>query len=192
MTFGVYIGIRGPFFTSFMSGCIALCIWCSIFVPQADKKDVVGQQEQVFVKVIELHDKYLAYVSDCFQIIHFFARFISLSVFTIEFFTANVSSKLDFPLRTLKEAFEVFCNKGVAGSSCEELLATFCDNILKKGRSEKVSDEAIEETLEKVVKLLAYVSTDPWYMTDWKNLAQHLLFDKRANDDHERDMLTKL
>jgi Cullin family len=50
----------------------------------------------------------------------------------------------------LKEAFEVFCNKGVAGSSSAELLATFCDNILKKGGSEKLSDEAIEETLEKV------------------------------------------
>ncbi|KAF2310979.1 hypothetical protein GH714_018889 [Hevea brasiliensis] len=60
--------------------------------------------------------------------------------------------------QALKEAFEVFCNKGVAGSSSAELLATFCDNILKKGGSEKLSDEAIEETLEKVVKLLAYIS----------------------------------
>lgn len=53
-------------------------------------------------------------------------------------------------LQALKEAFEVFCNKGVAGSSSAELLATFCDNILKKGGSEKLSDEAIEEMLEKV------------------------------------------
>lgn len=53
-------------------------------------------------------------------------------------------------LQALKEAFELFCNKGVAGSSNAELLATFCDNILKKGGSEKLSDEAIEETLEKV------------------------------------------
>jgi hypothetical protein len=30
------------------------------------------------------------------------------------------------------------------------LLATFCDNILKKGCSEKLSDEAIEDALEKV------------------------------------------
>ncbi|KAB1205781.1 Cullin-1 [Morella rubra] len=69
--------------------------------------------------------------------------------------------------KTLKEAFEVICNKGVAGSSSAELLATFCDNILKKGGSEKLSHEAIEETLEKVsftpdelftvVKLLAYI-----------------------------------
>ena len=30
------------------------------------------------------------------------------------------------------------------------MLATFCDNILKKGCSEKLSDEAIEDALEKV------------------------------------------
>ena len=53
--------------------------------------------------------------------------------------------------QALKEAFEVFCNKGVAGSSSAELLATFCDNLLKKSGSEKLSDEAIEETLEKVL-----------------------------------------
>lgn len=57
---------------------------------------------------------------------------------------------IPYCLQALKEAFEVFCNKGVAGSSSAELLATFCDNILKKGGSEKLSDEAIEETLEKV------------------------------------------
>jgi cullin 1 len=38
----------------------------------------------------------------------------------------------------------------VSGSSSAELLATFCDNILKKGCSEKLSDEAIEDALEKV------------------------------------------
>ncbi|KAI4311177.1 hypothetical protein MLD38_036092 [Melastoma candidum] len=101
---------------------------------KAEKKDIVGVQEQDFVrKVIELHDKYLAYVNDCFQNHNLFHK-------------------------ALKEAFEVFCNKGVAGSSSAELLATFCDNILKKGGSEKLSDEAIEETLEKVVKMLAYIS----------------------------------
>ena len=61
-------------------------------------------------------------------------------------------------IKALKEAFEVFCNKGVAGSSSAELLATFCDNILKKGGSEKMSDEAIEETLEKVSCVLHTLS----------------------------------
>uniref|UniRef100_A0A1D1XSE8 Cullin-1 n=1 Tax=Anthurium amnicola TaxID=1678845 RepID=A0A1D1XSE8_9ARAE len=136
---------------------------------KAEKRDVVGLQEQVFVrKVIELHDKYLAYVNGCFQ---------NHSLFH----------------KALKEAFEVFCNKGVAGSSSAELLATFCDNILKKGGSEKLSDEAIEETLEKVVKLLAYISDKDLFAEFYrKKLARRLLFDKSANDDHERSILTKL
>ncbi|KAH9626689.1 hypothetical protein KSS87_021588 [Heliosperma pusillum] len=124
---------------------------------------------EVFVrKVIELHDKFMAYVTDSFQ---------SHTIFH----------------KALKEAFEVFLNKGVAGSSSAELLATFCDNILKKGGSEKLSDEAIEDSLEKVVKLLAYVSDKDLFAEFYrKKLSRRLLFDKSANDDHERSILTKL
>eukprot|EP00271_Cylindrocystis_brebissonii_P012999 TRINITY_DN32537_c0_g1_i1.p1 TRINITY_DN32537_c0_g1~~TRINITY_DN32537_c0_g1_i1.p1 ORF type:complete len:749 (-),score=177.31 TRINITY_DN32537_c0_g1_i1:795-3041(-) len=136
---------------------------------RADKKDIPGAQEQAFVrKVIELHDKYLQYVGDCFQ---------NHSLFH----------------KALKEAFEVFCNKVVAGSTSAELLATFCDNLLKKGGSEKLSDEAIEDTLEKVVRLLAYISDKDLFAEFYrKKLARRLLFDKSANDDHERSILTKL
>ncbi|KAE8686122.1 Cullin-1 [Hibiscus syriacus] len=128
-----------------------------------------GTQEQVLIrKIIELHDKYMAYVTDCFQNHTLFHK-------------------------ALKEAFEVFCNKTVTGSSSAELLATFCDNILKKGGSEKLSDEAIEETLEKVVKLLAYISDKDLFAEFYrKKLARRLLFDRSANDDHERSILTKL
>eukprot|EP00249_Psilotum_nudum_P024291 c29145_g1_i4 orf=176-2410(+) len=136
---------------------------------KAEKKDTVGMPEQAFVrKVIELHDKYLQYVGECF---------VNHTLFH----------------KALKEAFEVFCNKGVAGSTSAELLATFCDNLLKKGGSEKLSDEAIEDTLEKVVKLLAYVSDKDLFAEFYrKKLARRLLFDKSANDDHERSILTKL
>ncbi|KNA11180.1 hypothetical protein SOVF_137680 [Spinacia oleracea] len=128
-----------------------------------------GSHEQVFVrKVIELHDKFMTYVTDCFN---------SHTIFH----------------KALKEAFEVFLNKGVAGSSSAELLASFCDNILKKGGSEKLSDEAIEDSLEKVVKLLAYVSDKDLFAEFYrKKLSRRLLFDKSANDDHERSILTKL
>ncbi|KAL5701163.1 Cullin-1 [Ranunculus cassubicifolius] len=136
---------------------------------KAEKRDVVGTHEHVFIKkIIELHDKYLGYVNECFQNHTLFHK-------------------------ALKEAFEIFCNKGVAGSSNAELLATFCDNILKKGGSEKLSDEVIEETLEKVVKLLAYISDKDLFAEFYrKKLARRLLFDKSANDDHERSILTKL
>ncbi|KAJ8543313.1 hypothetical protein K7X08_005836 [Anisodus acutangulus] len=80
-----------------------------------------GSGEQVFVrKLIELHNKYMAYVTDCFANNTLFHK-------------------------ALKEAFEVFCNKILPGCSSVELLASYCDNILKKGGSEKLSDDAIEE-----------------------------------------------
>ncbi|XP_044494153.1 cullin-1 isoform X2 [Mangifera indica] len=131
--------------------------------------NTVGIPEQALIrKIIELHDKYMEYVTNCFQNHTLFHK-------------------------ALKEAFEIFCNKTVSGCSSSELLATFCDNILKKGGSEKLSDEAIEETLEKVVKLLAYISDKDLFAEFYrKKLARRLLFDRSANDDHERSILTKL
>mmetsp|Transcript_4340 Transcript_4340/g.5014 ORF Transcript_4340/g.5014 Transcript_4340/m.5014 type:complete len:742 (+) Transcript_4340:144-2369(+) len=133
------------------------------------KKDASSSTDQVFVKsIIELHDKYLQYVNTCFQ---------NASLFH----------------KAMKEAFEVFCNKGVAGSTSAELMASFCDNLLKKGGSEKLSDEAIEDTLEKLVRLLVYISDKDYFAEFYrKRLARRLLFDKSANDDHERSILTKL
>jgi hypothetical protein len=46
----------------------------------------------------------------------------------------------------------------LSGSSSAELLATFCDNILKKGCSEKLSDEAIEDALEKVHLVFSFAA----------------------------------
>lgn len=64
--------------------------------------------EQHFVRqVIELHDKYMLYVGGCFA---------NSSLFH----------------KALKEAFEFFCNKNVAGTSTAELMANFCDNLLRK------------------------------------------------------------
>ncbi|KAF9595882.1 hypothetical protein IFM89_005368 [Coptis chinensis] len=133
-----------------------------------EKKEVVGMQEHILVKLLELHDKYLEYVNNCFRN-------------HTQFHKAH------------KEAFEVFCNKSVAGSSSAEILSTFCDNILKKGGSEKLSDEAIEETLEKIVKLLAYISDKDLFAEFCrKKLARRLLFNTCASEDHERSILTKL
>ena len=67
-----------------------------------------GAWEQTFVRqILDLHDKYMLYVNDCFA---------NSSLFH----------------KALKEAFETFCNKNVAGSSIAELMANFCDNLLRK------------------------------------------------------------
>ena len=80
-----------------------------------------------------MQDKYLEVVTECF----------------------NAHSLMH---KALKEAFQTFCNKNSAGTSTAELMANFCDTILKKGGSEKLSDDELDKTLEKVVRLLAYIS----------------------------------
>ena len=66
-------------------------------------------------------------------------------------FAANASMH-----KALRDAFESFCNKSIASTSTAELLATFADLQLRKG--EKLSEEEVERTLEKVVKLLVYIN----------------------------------
>jgi hypothetical protein len=41
-------------------------------------------------------------------------------------------------------------SSGVLGCTSVALFASYCDSILRKGRIEKLSDEAIEENLDKV------------------------------------------
>jgi cullin 1 len=80
-----------------------------------------------------VQDKYLDVVKNCFQ--------------------ANSSMH-----KALKDAFEAFCNKQVGQSTTAELMANFCDLKLRKGGSERSTDEELEATLEKVVKLLVYIN----------------------------------
>ncbi|KAI3853624.1 hypothetical protein MKW98_025141 [Papaver atlanticum] len=137
----------------------------------ANSRKENGSQEQMFIrKVIDLHEKYMLYVTTCFAGHTLFHK-------------------------ALKEAFEVFCNKAIAGSSSAELLSNFSDNILKKGGgSEKLDDDdVIEDTPDKVVKLLAYISDKDLFAEFYrKKLARRLLFGTSANDDHERSILSKL
>ncbi|RXH97211.1 hypothetical protein DVH24_035879 [Malus domestica] len=128
-----------------------------------------GMLEQVLVtNIIELHDKHMAYFNDCSIKNHVFHK-------------------------ALREAFDVFCNKAVSGYSSAQLLATFCENILKKGGSQKLSDEAIEVMLDKVVKFLTYISDKDLFAEFYrKKLARRLLFDPSADKEHEKSILTKM
>lgn len=133
---------------------------------KAEKREIVGLQEHAFVrKVLDLHGKYLAYVLDSFQEHTLFHK-------------------------AFKESFEDFCNKIVAGCSTAELLAAFLDNLFKK---EKLSDDEVEETMDKVVKLLVYIHDKDLFAEFYrKKLARRLLFEKTSNNDHERSFLSKL
>ncbi|CAN7051524.1 hypothetical protein BRARA_G01463 [Brassica rapa] len=131
-------------------------------------EDTDGQDTAAIRKVIEVHDKYIVYVTKCLE---------NQTIFH----------------KSLKEAFKFFCSKAVSGSSLSaESLATICDRIiiLKKWASEELSDEAIE----KVVKFLAYISDDKDLFAEFykKKLARRLLLNRDASYDHERRIITKL
>ncbi|CAL5072266.1 unnamed protein product [Urochloa decumbens] len=136
---------------------------------KSEKKDIVSVLELDYVrKILDLHDKYMGYVISCFQNHTLFHK-------------------------ALKGAFEVVCNKDVAGCTSAELFACYCDSILRKGGTEKLSDEAIEENLDKVVKLLTYISDKDLFIEfHRKKLGRRLLFDKSGNDEQERSLLSKL
>ena len=125
--------------------------------------------EQTFVQdVIKCHDKYIAFVSECFN------------------------DDVIFQQRS-KTAFERFCNKSIGEVTIAELLANFLPLFLKKGGKEKLTDEVIEDHLEKIVKLLAYISDKDLFAEIAKQkLGQRLLQDQSASEDLERSLLSKL
>ena len=61
------------------------------------------------------------------------------------------------------------------------------------GGGEKLTEEAVEAMLDKVVRLLAYISDKDLFAEFYrKRLSRRLLQDKSASDDHERAVLTRL
>jgi len=132
-------------------------------------KDTGTPAEIRFMRsVIELHDKFMTNVMTCFADASLFHK-------------------------AFKNAFESFYNKPVAGSSSAELMASFCDDVLKKGGTEKLSEDEVEETLDRVAKLLAYVSDKDMFAEFYrKKLARRLLYDRSLSDDHERSLISRL
>ncbi len=56
-----------------------------------------------------------------------------------------------------------------------------------------MTDDAVEEMLDKVVKLLAYISDKDLFAEFYrKRLSRRLLSERSASDDHERAVLTRL
>ena len=65
--------------------------------------------------------------------------------------------------------------------------------VLCQQGGEKMTEDAVEDMLDKVVKLLAYISDKDMFAEFYrKRLSRRLLNDKSASDDHERAVLTRL
>jgi len=96
--------------------------------------------------------------------------------------------------RAMKEAFESFLNQPLGTVTCAELLATYCDSLLKaSGEMRHLSEDAIEEKLERVVRIFSYLSEKDLFGEFYrKQLSKRLLFQRSVSEDLERSFITKL
>lgn len=125
--------------------------------------------DPTFVKaLLELHDKMRALVRD---------QFNNNTLFQT----------------ALKDAFEFFINKEVRSKfSNAEMIAHFCDRILKPG-GDKMGEAQIEELLERIVQLFAFISDKDLFAEIYRNqLAKRLLNGRSVSSDAERSMVSKL
>lgn len=110
------------------------------------------------MQIIELHHKYLAYFTDCFSNHFLFHKVCLAGVGFVDMFLAlhvkyillSLILFIMILLQALNESFRTFFNWGPSGLSSGEMLAIYCDNILKAGGNGKLTDEAVEKALEKV------------------------------------------
>eukprot|EP00253_Pinus_taeda_P021380 PITA_21380 len=122
---------------------------------------------------IQLQDRYVEYVEDAFQ------KNIIIS-------------------KGLILGFEAICGNDVGGSTFAEILAIFCDNLLSKGgqvkkTDAKLSDGDVENMLEKVVKLVGYISDKDIFGELYrKKLASRILSDENFNLSIEQQVIAKL
>lgn len=96
--------------------------------------------------------------------------------------------------KALTDAFSEIVNKELQGSkvTMADVLASFCDRILKTG-GEKLSDSDVEDYLEKTVQLFSYLSDKDVFADIYRNqLAKRILNHRSNSDDMERTMVSKL
>lgn len=136
---------------------------------EGSKEGPSGVTDHSFVQgTIALQDRYSGIVSNCFD-----------------------SSPLFH--KAMKEAFESFCNKSISGASVPELMSSFGDAILRKGGASRLVEDDLDIVLDKLVKLLAYISDRDMFSEFYrKKLARRLLHATSCGEDTEKGVLTRL
>jgi len=143
---------------------------------RVESKDETGKEKEKetnddpqFIKdLLSVHDKYLDMVNNQFQGNTLFQK-------------------------ALKDAFNDLVNREVGKFKTADLLSSFTDRLLKTGSTERLSDQEIEEHLEKSVQLFTYLTEQDLFAEIYRNqLARRLLNQRSASDDMERLMISKL
>lgn len=120
------------------------------------KEDKDRSDDPEYIKeILSLHDKFILMVN---------SQFSGNSLFQ----------------KALKDAFVEIVNKDVGKFRTADLLSSFVDRLLKTGSNEKLSDEEIEEFLEKTVQLFSYLTDKDVFAEIYRNqLVSYVLFKMR-------------
>ncbi|CDI83246.1 cullin family protein, putative [Eimeria acervulina] len=93
----------------------------------------------------------------------------------------------------IASAFESFVNAQSLQPPFAQLLASFCDRILRKAGGERMGDEEIEECLMKVVEIFNYVTDKDLFAEQYRTqLGRRLLHETSASLELERLLIAKL
>ena len=114
----------------------------------------------------ELHDKYKGLVEQCFDASHIFVQ-------------------------TLDQAFKKFVNTSVGGFNMSELLAYYCDYLMRSNN--RSTESEMERKLDKIVRLFCYLEDKDLFHESYRRwLSKRLLNRRESNTDLEHMMITKL
>uniref|UniRef100_A0A7S1EQY9 Cullin family profile domain-containing protein n=1 Tax=Timspurckia oligopyrenoides TaxID=708627 RepID=A0A7S1EQY9_9RHOD len=91
----------------------------------------------------------------------------------------------------LDDAFTMFLNKRWGNHGFSEILAFYCDFLMRHG-ADKISESLLELRMECVVKLFAYLENKDTFHEFYRRMLSRRLLERKCNEDLERALLSKL
>jgi|Transcript_101832 cullin 1 len=159
-------------------------------LPELDFKNYVND-------LIEIHDKYTMILSKVLDNNSVFQKAIK------DAFEAFINQNITIAPRPAKPAAAEGADKDIKAArstllstqnttvSSSELLANYCD-MLMKNTSDKMTDEDMEEVLEKVVALFGHISDKDLFQEFYRKQLSRRLLVSSTTDENERSLISKL
>lgn len=164
-------------------------------MPELDFKNYVND-------MIECHDKYIMILSKVLANHSVFQKAIKDAFET--FINQNIAVNPPKPKASEAKAGDkekeggktaaarnTILSSQNASVSSSELLANYCD-MLMKNTCDKMSDEDMEEVLEKVVALFGHISDKDLFQEFYRKKLSRRLLMSHTTDENERSLISKL
>eukprot|EP00668_Euglena_longa_P014540 GGOE01018530.1.p1 GENE.GGOE01018530.1~~GGOE01018530.1.p1 ORF type:complete len:767 (+),score=353.77 GGOE01018530.1:79-2379(+) len=157
-------------------------------LPELDFKNYVNdlialhdKYAMILVKVLDNHAVFQKAIKDAFE------AFINQNI-TIAPKSTTPSSRPEIVEKAARSTILSSANSTVSSS---ELLANYCD-MLMKNSSDKMTDEDMEEVLDKVVALFGHISDKDLFQEFYRKQLSRRLLMSNTTDESERSLISKL